>query len=71
MMRSIEFTSVTGRYYTDFPELLDLVRQGVINTRHVTTRFFPLKAINTTLDYIKKRGDNDPIWPMYAPDGTY
>lgn len=71
MMRSIEMTSVTGRYYTDFPELVDLVRQGVIDPRHVTTRFFPLEAINTALDYITKRGDTDPIWPMYAPEGSY
>jgi threonine dehydrogenase-like Zn-dependent dehydrogenase len=70
MMRSIEFTSVTGRYYTDFPELLDLVRQGVIDTLHVTTRFFRVEEINTALDYITTRGDNDPIWPMYAPGGS-
>lgn len=66
MIRSIEFTSVTGRHYADFPEVLELARRGVIDTRHVTTRYFPLEAINEALDHIEKRGDNDPIWPMYA-----
>ncbi len=67
MIRSIEFTSVTGRHYTDFPEVFELARRGVIDTKHVTTRFFPIEAINEALDHIEKRGDNDPLWPMYAP----
>jgi alcohol dehydrogenase len=66
MIRSIEMVSVTGRHYLDFPELLDLARCGVIDTRHVTTRSFPVEGLNEALDYIEKRGDNDPIWPMYA-----
>lgn len=66
MIRSIEFTSVTGRHYLDFPELLEMARRGVINTRHITTRQFPVGAINEALDYIEKRGENDPLWPMYA-----
>ncbi len=66
MIRSIEFTSVTGRHYTDFPEVFELARRGVIDTKHVTTRFFPIEAINEALDHIEKRGDNDPLWPMYA-----
>lgn len=66
MIRCIEITSVTGRHYNDFPELLDLARRGVINTRHVTTRHFPIGALNEALDYIEKRGENDPVWPMYA-----
>jgi hypothetical protein len=24
--------------------------------------------VNEALDYIEKRGDNDPLWPMYAVD---
>lgn len=68
MIRSIELSSVTGRHYTDFPELLELTRRGAIDTRHVTTRFFPIEAVNEALDYIEKRGDNDRIWPMYAAD---
>ena len=68
MIRSIEITSVTGRHYADFPEVLELARRGVIDTRHVTTRYFPVEAINEALDHIEKRGDNDPIWPMYAAD---
>ncbi len=67
LIRSIEFTSVTGRHYTDFPEVFELARRGVIETKHVTTRFFPIEAINEALDHIAKRGDNDPLWPMYAP----
>ncbi len=67
MIRSIEFTSVTGRHYTDFPEVIELARRGLIDTKHVTTRFFPIEAINEALDHIEKRGDNDPLWPMYAP----
>jgi threonine dehydrogenase-like Zn-dependent dehydrogenase len=68
MIRSIEFTSVTGRFAMDVAELLQLVQSGVIDTRHITTRYFPLTAVNEALDYIEKRGDNDPLWPMYAAD---
>ena len=68
MIRSIEFTSVTGRFAMDVAELLQLVQCGVIDTRHITTRYFPLTAVNDALDYIEKRGDNDPLWPMYAAD---
>lgn len=67
MIRSIEISSVTGRHYIDFPELLELARRGVINTRHVTARYFPLERVNDAIDYIAKRGDNEPLWPMYAP----
>ena len=67
MIRSIEFTSVTGRFAMDVAELLQLVQRGVIDTRHITTRYFPLADVNEALDYIEKRGDNDPLWPMYAP----
>ena len=68
MIRSIEICSITGRHYIDFPELLELARRGVIDTRHVTTRFFPLESVNDAIDYIAKRGDDEPLWPMYAPD---
>jgi len=68
MIRSIEFTSVTGRFAMDVAELLQLVQNGVIDTRHITTRYFPLTAVNEALDYIEKRGDDDPLWPMYAAD---
>ena len=68
MIRSIEFTSVTGRFAMDVAELLQLVQRGVIDTRHITTRYFPLTAVNEALDYIKKRGDDDPLWPMYAAE---
>jgi threonine dehydrogenase-like Zn-dependent dehydrogenase len=68
MIRSIEFTSVTGRFAMDVAELLQLVQRGVIDTRHITTRYFPLNAVNEALDYIEKRGDDDPLWPMYAAD---
>lgn len=68
MIRSIEFTSVTGRFAMDVAELLQLVQRGVIDTRHITTRYFPLADVNEALDYIEKRGDDDPLWPMYAAD---
>jgi len=68
MIRSIEFTSVTGRFAMDVAELLQLVQRGVIDTRHITTRYFPLTDVNEALDYIEKRGDNDPLWPMYAAE---
>ena len=68
MIRSIEICSITGRHYIDFPELLELARRGVIDTRHVTTRVFPLEKVNDAIDYIAKRGDDEPLWPMYAPD---
>jgi D-arabinose 1-dehydrogenase-like Zn-dependent alcohol dehydrogenase len=32
MIRSIEITSSTGRFYNDFPELIDLTRRGLIDT---------------------------------------
>jgi threonine dehydrogenase-like Zn-dependent dehydrogenase len=66
MIRSIEFTSVTGRFAIDVAELLELVHRGVIDTRHITTRYFPLEAVNDALDYITRRADDDPLWPMYA-----
>jgi threonine dehydrogenase-like Zn-dependent dehydrogenase len=68
MIRSIEFTSVTGRFAMDVAELLELVARGVIDTRHITTRYFPLTAVNEALDYITTRGDHDPLWPMYAAE---
>jgi len=68
MIRSIEFTSVTGRFAMDVAELLQLVQNGVIDTRHITTRYFPLSGVNEALDYIEKRGDDDPLWPMYAAE---
>jgi hypothetical protein len=24
--------------------------------------------VNDAIDYIAKRGDDEPLWPMYAPD---
>jgi hypothetical protein len=45
-----------------------LAQCGVIDTRHISTRYFPLTGVNEALDYIEKRGDNDPLWPMYAAD---
>ena len=52
----------------DVAELLQLVQNGVIDTRHITTRYFSLSGVNEALDYIEKRGDDDPLWPMYAAD---
>jgi threonine dehydrogenase-like Zn-dependent dehydrogenase len=60
MIRSIEFTSVTGRFAMDVAELLELVQHGVIDTRHITTRYFPLTAVNEALDYIKTRARQRP-----------
>lgn len=67
MTRSVEFTSFRGRMYADFPELFDLARRGVIDTRHITTRCFPLERINEAYEFTKLRGDEGPIWSMYAP----
>ncbi len=66
MTRSVEFTSFRGRMYADIPELMDLARRGVIDTRHITTRHFPLERINEAYEFTKLRGDEGPIWPMYA-----
>jgi threonine 3-dehydrogenase len=66
MIRSIEFTSVTGRFVIDVEELLELTRRGVIDTRPITTQYFGLGEINEALDFIEERGENDPLWPMYA-----
>jgi threonine dehydrogenase-like Zn-dependent dehydrogenase len=68
MIRSLEFTSVTGRFAVDVAELLKLVQNGVIDTRHITTRYFPLTGVNNALDYITTRGEDDPLWPMYAAE---
>jgi threonine dehydrogenase-like Zn-dependent dehydrogenase len=66
MIRSIEFTSVTGRFLIDVEELLELTRRGVIDTTPITTKYFGLEEINEALDFIEERGENDPLWPMYA-----
>src|SRR6266536_5052300 len=29
---------------------------------------FSVADVNEALDYIEKRGDNDPLWPMYAAE---
>ncbi len=52
----------------DVAELLQLMQRGVIDTRHITTGYFPPTAVNDALDYIKTRGDSDPLWPMYAAE---
>ena len=52
-----------GCYYAGFPELLELVRRRVIDSKQVTTRSFALEDINEALEYIKIRGDHDPGWP--------
>ena len=67
MRMSIQSSANTGRHYSDVPELLELVRRGVIDTRHVTPRFFPLEEINEALDSIEHREDPQTFWPMYAP----
>ncbi len=56
-----------AHYFTGFPELLELVRRRVIDTKHVTSRSFALEDINEGLEYIKIRGDHDPVGPTYAP----
>jgi hypothetical protein len=66
MIRSIEFTSVTGRFVIDVEELLELTRRGVIDTRPITTQYFALDRVNDALDFIEERGENDALWPMYA-----
>lgn len=66
--RALEIMSANGRSPLDVAEVLGLVRSGFIDTRHITTRYFPLEAANEALDFIEKRGDSDPLWPMYAPN---
>ncbi len=55
-----------GCYYAGFPELIELVRRRVIDSRNVTTRSFALEDIHEALEYIKIRGDHDPVW-LYMP----
>ena len=65
MIRSIEITSSTGRFYADYPELMELTRRGVIDVSHVRPQFFGLKQINEALDSMVVRGEGDvPVWPM-------
>lgn len=69
MLRSIQITSVTGRFYADFPELLELTRRGVIDVSYIKPKFFKLEQVNEALDSIPQRGPGDvPVWPMYRPD---
>jgi threonine dehydrogenase-like Zn-dependent dehydrogenase len=70
MLRSLEILGVTGRSPMDVAEVLELVRAGLIDTRHITTRYFSLAAADDALDFIEERGDGDPIWPMYAPEAS-
>jgi alcohol dehydrogenase len=68
MLRSIEFTSTTGRVYADFPELIELTRRGVIDTSHIRPNFFTLDQVNEALDSIPDRASGDvPVWPMFRP----
>lgn len=66
--RHLEIMSVNGRSSMDVLEVLALARSGFIDTRHITTRYFPLEEANEALDFIEQRGENDPLWPMYAAD---
>jgi threonine dehydrogenase-like Zn-dependent dehydrogenase len=66
MIRSLEFTSTTGRANVDVVELLDLWHRGLIDTRPITTQYFSLSEANEALDFIEERSETDPLWPMYA-----
>jgi threonine dehydrogenase-like Zn-dependent dehydrogenase len=69
MLRSIEFTSTTGRVYADFPELLELTRRGVLDVSHIRPQFFTLDQVNEALDSIPNRQAGDvPVWPMMRAD---
>jgi alcohol dehydrogenase len=69
MIRSIELTSSTGRFYQDFPELIELVRRRVIDVSHIRPRYFGLPDINEALDSMLTRGSGDvPLWPMMRID---
>ncbi len=68
MIRSIEVTSFSGRFYADIPDLLELARRGMIDTRHIGSRHYPIERVNDAVDAMVLRGDDDPVWPMYAPD---
>jgi threonine dehydrogenase-like Zn-dependent dehydrogenase len=67
--RHFEVMSVNGRSSLDVEEVLGLVWSGFIDTRHITTRYFPLEAANEALDFIEQRRENDALWPMYAANG--
>jgi alcohol dehydrogenase len=65
MIRSIEITSSTGRFYADYPELIELTRRGVLDVSHVRPQFFRLEQINEALDSMVARSGGDvPVWPM-------
>ena len=55
-----------GCYYAGFPELIELVRRRVIDSRNVTTRSIALEDINEALECIKIRWDDDPVWPYMS-----
>ncbi len=65
MIRSIEITSATGRFYADYPELVELTRRGVIDVAHLRPQFYRLEQVNEALDSMVVRGTGDvPVWPM-------
>ena len=69
LIRQVEFTSSRGRFYADFPELIELTRRGVIDTSHVRPQFFKLEQVNEALDSMLTRGSGDvPVWPMMRGD---
>jgi alcohol dehydrogenase len=65
MIWGIELISSLGRYHADIPELVELVRRGVIDVSHMRPQFFALDEINLAVDSFATRGEGDvPVWPM-------
>jgi threonine dehydrogenase-like Zn-dependent dehydrogenase len=65
MIWGIELISSLGRYHADLPELVELVRRGVIDVSHMRPQFFALDEINLAVDSFATRGEGDvPVWPM-------
>lgn len=70
-LRSVEFINSTGRYYADYPELIELTRCGLIDVSHIAPRYFKLEEINQALEYFSTRPSGDvPVWPMMRIDWT-
>jgi threonine dehydrogenase-like Zn-dependent dehydrogenase len=69
MIWSIELISSLGRYHADIPELVDLVRRGMIDVSHMRPQFYRLEEINEAVDSFATRAGGDvPVWPMMRAD---
>lgn len=65
MVRAIDVTSSLGRYHEDIPELVKLVRRGVIDVSDMQPQYYKLDEFHSAIDSFVTRSDGEvPVWPM-------